>query len=92
MLSKFVYCYCLRIRLASTSLSTSGSLMSSNQLHAKQSMAVNRFIGSKFNVPFSSFKASGESFAAYLLSKVSGLVISGNFKPIKRGFLLNSSC
>jgi len=92
MLSKVVcYCCCFKTKFASTNRSISGSLMSSNQLQARQSIAVNRFAGSKVKVPFSNLRASGDNFPAYLLSKVSGFEISGNFSPIKRGFLLNSS-
>lgn len=91
MLSKLLCYYYFSTRLASTSLSTSGSLISSNQLHARQSIAVNLLTGSKVRVPFNSFKASGDSLPAYLRSKVSGFEMSGNFNPMKRGFLLNSS-
>ena len=81
----------LSCRWALISWSTSGSLISSNHGSARHSTAESLFVGSSSNVPFSIWRASGDILPRYLLSSVSGFVISGNFKPTNLGFLLKSS-
>lgn len=55
-------------------------------------LAVSLSAGSIINSPFIMSTPSFESFPAYFLAIISGLVTSGNLNPIKRGFLANCSC
>ena len=75
-----------------TSCSISASRIPSKNGCASAYKAVIRSDGSIVSIRFINYSAFALSFPIYLFSKVSGLEMSGNLKPTKRGFLRNSSC
>jgi hypothetical protein len=67
------------------------SLRPSKYAFCSVSCAVNLFVGSMTNKPFMKLNAFFVSFPTYRFSSVSGLDMSGNFRPRKRGLRRNMS-
>lgn len=84
------------LRLLSLSLmsySSSAAVLSPSKYGCIRAyLAVSRSFGSIIRRPFISSRPSLFSFPAYFFSIVSGLVTSGNLKPINLGFFANYSC